>query len=25
MQLMPLTNAPEYKELQKELRAQTEF
>ena len=25
MQLMPLTNAPEYKELQKELRSQTEF
>ena len=25
MQLMPLTNAPEYKELQKDLRAQTEF
>lgn len=25
MQLMPLTNAPEYKELQKVLRAQTEF
>ena len=25
MQLMPLTNAPEYKELQKDLRSQTEF
>ncbi len=25
MALMPLTNAPEYKELQKQLRAQTEF
>ena len=25
MQLMPLTNAPEYKELQKALRGQTEF
>ncbi len=25
MQLMPLTNAPEYKELQKTLRGQTEF
>ena len=25
MQLMPLTNAPEYKELQKQLRGQTEF
>ena len=25
MQLMPLTNAPEYKELQKQLRTQTEF
>ncbi len=25
MQLMPLTNAPEYKELQKKLRGQTEF
>jgi len=25
MQLMPLTNAPEYRELQKQLRAQTEF
>ncbi len=25
MQLMPLTNAPEYKELQKDLRGQTEF
>ncbi len=25
MQLMPLTNAPEYKELQKDLRSQTKF
>ncbi|MEO5679868.1 MAG: SCP2 sterol-binding domain-containing protein [Acidimicrobiales bacterium] len=25
MMLMPLTNAPEYKELQKDLRSQTEF
>ena len=25
MQLMPLTNAPEYRELQKKLREQTEF
>jgi len=25
MQLMPLTSAPEYKELQKQLRGQTEF
>jgi len=25
MALMPLTNAPEYKELQKQLRAETEF
>ena len=25
MQLMPLTNAPEYKELQKQLRGQTDF